>query len=353
MLVVGMHRSGTSAVTGVLADLGLDPGADQLMRATADNPAGHFEIDRLTGFDDELLDALGGRWAAPPAASPDEVAALAAGDLGAQATDLIAEVFTESPWVWKDPRVALLLPFWRALLRPEPAAVLVVRHPLEVARSLQARNGMALDYGLALWERYARTALRDLEGMRVLVIDYGEAMDDPDRAVDGLARFVADAELLEVPPRPAGASPLVGDHHRQRVTDEEFGAEAAVTDEVRSLRRTLLDLRGHHPEFPAVDPGPETPGLQRGFTEHKRLSGFEEQVAALDAELALLESRNDDLRAEIDRRSAQASELASETMALREEQASLAARLIELETWWPVLTALRGRRVLRRVTGRG
>jgi hypothetical protein len=347
-----MHRSGTSAVTRALAALGLDPGVDPLMAATEDNPTGHFEVGRLNGLDDELLDALGGRWSAPPEVEPVDVAALAATSMGERARLLTAEVFADPAWVWKDPRVMLLLPFWRAVLSPEPVAVVVLRHPLEVARSLRARDGMALDYGLALWERYTRVALRDLEGMTAFVLDYGAAMADPGRALTDLDGFLVACELSAGNSGVGSQDAFVSDHHRQRVTDEEFAAEPAVTDEVRALHRLVGGLHGSHAAFPKVDLGSETPGLQRAFTEHKRLSRSEERASVLAADVALLESRTADLRAEIERRSEQAGEMASEVMALRAEHASLTERLVELESWWPVLTAMRARRVLRGLTRR-
>ena len=66
VLVLGMHRSGTSALTRVLNLLGLDAGRDVLMGASESNPTGHWEVERLTSFNDRLLDDRGGRWSAPP-----------------------------------------------------------------------------------------------------------------------------------------------------------------------------------------------------------------------------------------------------------------------------------------------
>jgi hypothetical protein len=341
-----MHRSGTSAVTGALASLGLDLGREPLMEASPDNPTGHFEVGRLGGFNDEVLDALGGSWSAPPDAGADEVAALAATELGERAATLVADVFPDSGWVWKDPRTTLLLPFWRAVLRPDPAVVVVLRHPLEVARSLAARNGMALDYGLALWERYLRRLVSDLEGLPCLIVDYGEAMSDPGRTLTSLAAFVATAEpSVETTPT-AGPAVLVGDHRHQRAGADELAAEPAASDELRELHRLVRGLPGVHRPFPAVELGPETPGLQMAFAEHKRLSRYVERLHEVEAELAASDRRAADLTEEIDRRSAHATAMVA---GLEEERDSLAARLIELESWWPVLNAMRARRVLRRL----
>lgn len=353
VLVLGMHRSGTSAVTRVLAALGLDPGTDPLMEATVDNPTGHFEVGRLTGFDDEVLDAVGGRWAAPPPPDPDALAALAATDLGDRARAMTDEIFARPGWVWKDPRVALLLPFWRRVLDPEPAAVVVIRNPLAVARSLNARDGIALEYGLALWERYTRTLLHDLAGMRAFVLDYDRAMADPEGAVRALLPFLADADLVDADADvQTAAEAFVGDHRHQLVTAADLEQDPVVTDEVRALYGLLAGLRGAHSPFPEIDLGEETPRLQVAFVEHKRLSRYEEQVPVLASEIELRDSRIGDLHDEIERRSEQTSQLANEVMALREERASLAARLERLESWWVIRAARRLQRAVARLPRR-
>ncbi len=70
----------------------------------------------------------------------------------------------ERPWVWKDPRTCVLLPFWSAVLEQRAAYVLVVRHPFEVSDSLARRNGCTPLLSLALWERYTRQAMLGAAG---------------------------------------------------------------------------------------------------------------------------------------------------------------------------------------------
>src|SRR5690606_24047851 len=112
-----MHRSGTSALVQLLAALGLDPGADdELIGAHESNPTGHWEVQRLTDFNDSLLAHLGGRWSGPPALDHAGLVDLAAGAWGERARFLAAECLRGERWVWKDPRVCLLAPFWQAVL---------------------------------------------------------------------------------------------------------------------------------------------------------------------------------------------------------------------------------------------
>ncbi len=111
----------------------------------------------------------------------------------------------------KDPRLCLTLPLWRSVLSEEPVAVFVFRDPLEVALSLQQRDGFPLTLGLALWHRYVRQSFRSLVGLPVLVVEYARALEDPGRFVGDLAAF------LEA----NGIAP--GRDHRDRATDVMAG----------------------------------------------------------------------------------------------------------------------------------
>ncbi len=80
VLVLGMHRSGTSAVARLLDGLGLDAGpVEGLIGPTDHNPHGHFEVQALVDFNDRLLAELGGTWVAPPTHEPDRQRELAGG----------------------------------------------------------------------------------------------------------------------------------------------------------------------------------------------------------------------------------------------------------------------------------
>jgi len=99
-------------------------------------------------------------------------------------------VHPRNPWVWKDPRAAVLLPFWRRALGPRLAAVVVFRNPVEVAESLQRRHEVPLSFGVALWERYNRLLLAHSAGLAVLVTGYDELVRDPLRWTGAVGDFL-------------------------------------------------------------------------------------------------------------------------------------------------------------------
>jgi len=223
VLVLGMHRSGTSALTRVLNLLGLDAGREVLMGASESNPTGHWEVERLTSFNDRLLGELGGRWNAPPQTAAEVLAVLADGPLGDEAADLHAAAFAGPTWVWKDPRLCLLFPFWQDVLcrddAPGPHVVVSQRDPREVAASLEARDGMTRAYGLALWERYTRTLLRDLLGERAYFLPYERLLAEPEAVARDLVAFCDGEDLSDDPDRLAAVVEHLDAGHRHQQAD--------------------------------------------------------------------------------------------------------------------------------------
>jgi hypothetical protein len=271
--VIGMHRSGTSLVSGVLNLLGADLGpSDRLMGPKDDNPSGFWENLDIAQINDDLLAALGGSWMDPrirpdgwhtdPSLAPlrDRAAAVIAEDFGG----------ADSPQVvaWKDPRLSLLLPFWRQLA-PITATVHSLRHPAAVAASLRRRDGMDVEVAAALWLRYT------VEGIRAapesLVVWYDDLLEDPgasakalaghagleaptDDVLEAIERF-SDRTLAHGEGADGGSGPWMG--LAERVFDAVRGGEGVtdlfealherwVTEELhRSASAEVAELRKH------------------------------------------------------------------------------------------------------------
>lgn len=165
-LVLGMHRSGTSAVTQLLALAGARL-PDQVMPGDEHNAKGYFEPWRIAVFNDRRLRAGGGAWDDPFSRDyqvlPDEA------DWRAAAADLFGQEFAGSPNpLLKDPRVSLLLPLWRPVIRDAgltARCVIPVRAPLAVAGSLSRRDRFPAEKSVLLWMAYmlaAEAGSRDL-----------------------------------------------------------------------------------------------------------------------------------------------------------------------------------------------
>ncbi|MGH2722686.1 MAG: hypothetical protein ACRDI0_00195 [Actinomycetota bacterium] len=271
VIVAGMHRSGTSVVARTLHGLGLALARrDDLMGAAASNPTGHFESWSLTELNDELLLALGGTWSAPPDLAPGWEEEPVAASMVERASRVFARAHPEHPWVWKDPRASLLLPFWSRVLGAHPV-VLVFRHPAEVARSVELRDGHPPPLGVALWARYVRSALHDAGGLPAFVAGWDRLHRDPEGWTGSLSAWLSD---VGIPPSPEPArghdavavDPSVGQVH---LDDRERDGFPAVGPEDRALYELLVSLEGPHETLPRVD-GPEEPPARATMLAERR-----------------------------------------------------------------------------------
>ncbi|MCR9071760.1 MAG: glycosyltransferase [Alphaproteobacteria bacterium] len=169
LLILGMHRSGTSALTRVVNLLGVDLGSDLMEAAEGNNERGFWEHQGVVDRHDRLLADLGMRWDDPRAMPRDWLrhpATLAARrDLE---TILDDEFASARLWGVKDPRLCRLLPLWREMLEArnvQVAALHMLRHPMEIARSLERRDAMPRGRALLLWLRHQIEALAFSDGL--------------------------------------------------------------------------------------------------------------------------------------------------------------------------------------------
>jgi hypothetical protein len=216
VFVLGMHRSGTSATVRAVDLLGVPLASEGLLDpAKLDNPAGYWEPVDLLAFNDRLLGGLGGAWHRPPPLQLSAHAAHVLRDRIPEARERFRAVHPTAQWVWKDPRNCILLPFWRAVLDERAVAVVTYRHPAEVVASL-GRRGVPAERTLELWEHYLRSALLASRDLPRIVVDYGDLVARPERAVRRLAAFLSSAGLA---------------------LDGEEGVEKAVASVDQDLRR--------------------------------------------------------------------------------------------------------------------
>ena len=211
VLVLGMHRSGTSVATRLVHQLGPAMSTDAI-GATDWNPRGLWESQSLIRLNDRILAETGHTWWYPPPEGPHYADAMQEIDgFVAEATDAFGRVHPSYPWVWKDPRTSLLIPFWRGVLG-RPAGVLVLRHPFDVARSLERRNAMPLRLGIALWERYNRLILQHAPDMPMFVVRYDDLLDDTANSMTRLHSFLRDLHIsMDHVPEAVSAEPSVVD----------------------------------------------------------------------------------------------------------------------------------------------
>jgi hypothetical protein len=180
ILVLGMHRSGTSAVGGVINMLGATA-PKTLLAPRADNPRGFFESLPLTVAHDALLASLDSCWddwkPFTRQVSPD----ISDRHREVMKAVLIDE-FKVAPLIFiKDPRICRFVPFTLSVLAEldiSPVAILPLRNPLEVAYSLKRRNDFSLSKSLLLWLRHVLDAEYHSRQLTRYFISYQSLLTD-------------------------------------------------------------------------------------------------------------------------------------------------------------------------------
>ena len=198
IVVLGMHRSGTSALTGMLHSLGIHLGPEEDLKSPQkDNPQGFWENNTLVEFNDRLLNRANSSWFSPPRDANRSWEIEDFVEAKKEASILLQKISCEeTTWAWKDPRTCLTLPFWRQVFQVPPVVILVHRHPVEVAQSLQVRDQFPLEVGLGLWEIYNRAALRNCEGLHVLVVRFESLIDSPLSVARKLFHFLQEQAVI-------------------------------------------------------------------------------------------------------------------------------------------------------------
>ncbi len=198
ILVLGMHRSGTSAVTRTISGMGAAlPG--NLIPPLKDNPEGFWESADIVAVHNRFLEAVGSAWNDPRILAPEVFETNAAAVCREELLSILQRDFSDQRlFVIKDPRICVLMPLWLRVLadfEALPLAVFAYRHPAEVALSLTRRNEAIREHGLALWLTCNLMAERQTRGLRRLFVSYDGFLADPiaaaRRLADGLGCFDA------------------------------------------------------------------------------------------------------------------------------------------------------------------
>lgn len=236
-VVLGVHRSGTSVLTETAARLGLHAGgADDLDAGDRWNEQGYWEHRGVRGINEELLELSSADWRAVPAFDPGALPREARLRLEGRARELVARLDEHGPWIVKDPRLCVLLPFWLPLLT-RPAFLISLRNPLAVARSLRARDGFPLPLGLALWETQLLAALASTRDLPRIAFWYENLVASPRGEASRLARWLRSLGALD--PRAPVPSPAADP--RLRHHDADSAEERQLLPD--SARRLLSALR--------------------------------------------------------------------------------------------------------------
>jgi glycosyltransferase involved in cell wall biosynthesis len=192
-LVLGMHRSGTSALASLISRLGFSLGKN-LLPANEYNVKGYYENEKVVNFHSEALAHLGSSWH-DLRILPDELfRASWIDDAVLRLSDILQDEFGDAAAiVVKDPRASRLLPIWHRFAQETGADlkfILIGRHPLEVCRSLSHRDGFSHRKSLLLWLQYNLVAERQTRSGKRLILRYRDLLMNPESKVSELSNFL-------------------------------------------------------------------------------------------------------------------------------------------------------------------
>lgn len=198
IVVLGMHRSGTSVTANLLNALGAYVGPEQaLLPAGPENPKGYWELRRTMELNDMILATASATWRYPVDFSPDKLTIEQRANIQESIKKLVLDMSVTPCTLLKDPRFSLTLPLWKPFLDP-CIYIHVTRDPLEVARSLADRDSISIPYGLALWEWYNTHAIAVTEGLDGIRVDYSDLLSKPGESVKRMLSLLQQHSEIEL-----------------------------------------------------------------------------------------------------------------------------------------------------------
>lgn len=333
ILVLGMHRSGTSMLAGTIAALG-SAGPKRPLRADGNNPRGYWESTPLNFANDELLAAAASSWHDWRPLNPQWLQSLAAERHRHKIKAILASEYGDEPLFFvKDPRICRFVPFMSSILAEmevEPVALLPLRNPLEVAYSLQRRDGLPLAKSLLLWLRHVLDAEFHSRHMPRHFMRHEQFLIDWRHHVERAAEktgivWPAPSDLVEAE---IGRF-LTADLHRERATVGDLQSHPDVTPLIRTAYDVLCAM---------ADDGDSQ--KLRDELDLMRAK-FDESCAVVGAAAA---AESDHLRGERDAINRACHELGLERNALVRDRDNLAAEraaLLASPTWLRLTAPLR------------
>jgi glycosyltransferase involved in cell wall biosynthesis len=192
VVVLGMHRSGTSAITRGLQVMGVELGDKLMPPIEGNNPKGFWEDVDLNALNVEILSTINNDWYCLKPISLSDIQILNEKGYFERAIDLLRQK-AEGRNIFgiKDPRISKLLPFWKEVFNYcqfDVSYVIALRHPLSVASSLAKRDGFEIEQSYFLWLSHVITSLTNSAGVNRVLVDYDRLMHSPDHELERIAK---------------------------------------------------------------------------------------------------------------------------------------------------------------------
>ena len=188
IIVIGMHRSGTSLTSNILIKLGVNMG-DKLLGKTFSNPLGHFEDIDFLELNEEILISAGGDHLNPPG---QDAIANQFNKYKARIKKLIELKAKKTVYGWKDPRTCLTFNLFLPFIG-NPYIIYCKRDANEIAQSLYKRQKIEITDGLKLTRRYEseiNNTFNQNPTLQKLEINHNKLIQNTEDEINRIVKFL-------------------------------------------------------------------------------------------------------------------------------------------------------------------
>jgi hypothetical protein len=318
---------------GVMVQLGVTAPLT-LMPASRTNERGYWESIRFAALHDELLDSAGSKWDDWRAFDKEWYLSAVADHFRARAKLLIDEEFGEADlFVFKDPRLCRILPFWATALedmRIAPLVLIPIRSPLEAARSLEKRDRFSLEKGLLMWLRHVLDAERESRDLPRAVVAMDDLLEDWREVMTKIGRLLGIEWPISDEAKAAAVDNFISrDLRHQNAPPDSLPAVFTWAAKAYDAMLTLRDRPRSRLALSALDEIGASFELACAFMG-PAFSEIEAKVAHVGAEAAALRFERDELARKCDGFTALLNQ--RELSRAGSDELGLEERLINLET---------------------
>src|SRR3989339_1460197 len=190
VLVLGMHRSGTSVLAGTLNIMGADLGKN-ILPPDKSNERGYFENSKIYQINEEILSKLGSSWKSLNELPPEWMKNT---KYKKKLRTILNKEFGDSDFfVIKDPRLCLLLPIYESVLKEagiKTFYIIVKRKDIEIAESLKKRDGFSINYSLKLCKRYNYNLQKHISNKEKIILNFEDIINNTEETCMSLKKFI-------------------------------------------------------------------------------------------------------------------------------------------------------------------
>lgn len=201
LYIVGMHRSGTSALTRCMNLGGLYLGKPEDLiydPAVSGNFQKQWEHKEFVEINDAILEQSGGSWDSPPRKTSSLLKTHPTQDIRKKIQTFEKKFSSYSKVCFKDPRLLFTCPLWINSAKTKPLFIGIIRRPLEVAQSLLIRDGFPVRKGLVLWELYNIKLLELKARYSFPIFTFQELLQNTDKTLHKVARYIKFTTRIDV-----------------------------------------------------------------------------------------------------------------------------------------------------------